>query len=523
MAVNVTILLAVHSAAFVACVTLFVLVARRRGSAHFLTLCAAAAVIHLGDAVFFLGYLRSAAEVVTHVALTLLSPLLAMALGKNARALWVATGLALAAAFIVGVQFVPAPGIVLLAVTVAYLIIDRLVRQPAGVAARGIVASLILIEIFVVLMAAGVRPLFPRPEWWLQVIGQTSSIPLLLLLAVEREHLPLHDELIRRGVATMAVFFWIAAADRWLPQMVVAFVAVAVWQATSHFVRGRLVSQKLIAAGLESQRLLAQRMSERELIDGTCGLLRSALECDVEFDGTALRLGERRRVFSAGELRIIEGVCSQLVAAIEAEGRRRREYDMRELATRAELSALRAQIQPHFLFNVLNTLAELVRENPVAAEAMIEQLADVFRYALASTRRDLVPLGEEVDFVRAYLAIEQSRFESRLGIEMDVPEECRGVPIPPMTLQPLVENAIRHGVGRSVSGGTVSIAAKEHDHGVRISVADRSGDRSLADAGGEGIALGNVRARLQGLAGARLDVSAMADGTTVTIEVPVRC
>jgi LytS/YehU family sensor histidine kinase len=154
---------------------------------------------------------------------------------------------------------------------------------------------------------------------------------------------------------------------------------------------------------------------------------------------------------------------------------------------------------------------------------MIEQLADIFRYALASTRRDLVPLGEEVDFVRSYLAIEQARFESRLRIELDVPEECRGVRIPPMTLQPLVENAIRHGIGRSVSGGTVSIAAQGHENGVRIVVADRSGEKSLAASNGEGIGLENVRARLEGLAGARLDVTAIAGGTAVTIEVPLSC
>jgi LytS/YehU family sensor histidine kinase len=286
-------------------------------------------------------------------------------------------------------------------------------------------------------------------------------------------------------------------------------------------VRGRLVPQRVIDAGLESQRLLAQRMTERELIDTTCALLRSAFECDVQFDGAAFQFGARGRAFSAGELRIVEGVCGQLVAAIEAEGRRRREYEMRELAARAELSALRAQIQPHFLFNVLNTLAELVRQNPSAAESMIEHLADIFRYALASTRRDLVPLGEEVDFVRAYLAIEQARFEYRLGIELDVPEECRDVRIPPMTLQPLVENAIRHGVGRSVSGGTVSIVAEEHERGVRIVVVARSDDRSLAASDGEGIALENVRARLEGLAGARLDLTTIAHGTAVTIEVPL--
>lgn len=521
LAVNVTILLAAHSLALLACVTLLILVARRRGSALFLTLCATAGLIHLGEILFLLGNVQTAAGIVTHFALTLLSPLLVAVLGKDARPVWVATVVSIALTLMLGVRVWPAPGIVLLAITLAYLIVDSLVRRPAGVAARGIVASLFLIEVFVVLMAAGLRPLFPRPEWWLYTIGQTSTVPLLLLLATEHERLPLADTLIRRGIASVAVLTWIVVADRWLPGVVVAFCAIAVWYAASRFVRGRLVPQRVVDAGLESQRLLARRMTEGELIDTTCGLLRGALECDVEFDGEAFRFGARRRAFSAGELRIVEGVRDQLMAAIESERRRRREYEMRELAARAELSALRAQIQPHFLFNVLNTLAELVRQKPSAAEAMIEQLADIFRYALASTRRDLVPLGEEVDFVRAYLAIEQARFESRLRVELDVPEECRGVRIPPMTLQPLVENAIRHGIGRSVSGGTVSIAVHGHEDGVRIVVADRSGEKSLAASNGEGIGLENVRARLEGLAGARLDVTAIADGTAVTIEVPL--
>jgi hypothetical protein len=522
--VDVTVLLVVHAIAVAACLVLFAVVARGGGSSRFLALCGAVALLHLGDIVYLLAAAKQWALVLINVALTLLSPLLLTVMRRQASrlesgAVWL-VAIAAGAVTIVSKGEI-APGIVLLAVVLAYLIVDRLAHKPVSVSARGIVVSLVMTELFVlVLIATGFRPEFPALQWWLYALGEISTVPLLLLLATEREGLPIADALIRRSLAAMAVLVWIAAADRRLPALVIGFISIAIWLAVSRWVRGRLLPQRAIDAGLESQRLLARRMSERELIDQTCALLGAAFGCEVTFQGGEFQFGTRRRAFSAGELRIVEGVRDQLAAAIDAEGHRRREYEMRELASRAELSALRAQIQPHFLFNVLNTLAELVRQNPSAAEAMIEQLADIFRYALASTRRELVPLGEEVDFVRAYLAIERARFESRLEIELDVPDRCRAIRVPPMTLQPLVENAIRHGVARSVSGGTVTIAAEEYDRGVRIVVSDRSGDRTLDASNGEGIALDNIRARLAGLAGARLDVATMAHGTAVTIEVP---
>jgi hypothetical protein len=525
--VDVNVLLVAHASAAAACVALLAVVARRGGSARFVALCAVVALLHLGDVAYLRGHANQSVTVLTHVVMALFSPLLAMVMRPHAPRyesgiLWLASIAASAVTIATRAQLRPSPALVLAAIVLGYLIVERLAGRPAGVAARGIVASLVMTEIFVVvLMASGSRPGFPRPEWWLYAFGEISTVPLLLLLATDREGLPLADALIRRGLAAIAVLTWIAFADRWFPALVVGFASIAIWYAVSRWVRGQLVPQRVVNAGLESQRLLARRMGERELVDQTCALLRAAFDCDVTFDGREFVFAARRGAFSAGELSIVEGVRDQLGAAIEAEGHRRREYHMRELAARAELSALRAQIQPHFLFNVLNTLAELVRQNASAAEAMVEQLADIFRYALAATRRELVPLGEEVDFVRAYLAIEQARFESRLAIELDVAEECRAIQVPPMTLQPLVENAIRHGVARSVSGGTVSVAVHEQDAAVRIVVMDRSGDRTLDASSGEGIALDNVRARLAGLVGARLDVARIPHGTAVTIEVPL--
>src|SRR5688572_28553993 len=117
-----------------------------------------------------------------------------------------------------------------------------------------------------------------------------------------------------------------------------------------------------------------------------------------------------------------------------------RQHELRESTSRAHIRALQAQIRPHFLFNTLNVLTNLIHTDPRKAEDLTEELARVFRYTLDATRTEWVPLEDELRFVTSYLRIEKARFESRLVYFVDLEPESKSVRIPPMILQPLVEN-----------------------------------------------------------------------------------
>ncbi|MDZ7319969.1 MAG: histidine kinase, partial [candidate division KSB1 bacterium] len=135
---------------------------------------------------------------------------------------------------------------------------------------------------------------------------------------------------------------------------------------------------------------------------------------------------------------------------------------LEKLKAAAELSALQATIQPHFLFNTLNSIAALIREEPKLAEDTIEKLAELFRYVLNANRREWIQLGEEIEIVRNYLEIEKLRLGERLRYHIDVDENLLALPVPALLIQPLVENSIKHGIGTLEEGGEILISAKSH-------------------------------------------------------------
>ena len=166
----------------------------------------------------------------------------------------------------------------------------------------------------------------------------------------------------------------------------------------------------------------------------------------------------------------------------------------------ARLEALRAQINPHFLFNAFNSIAALVRTRPDEAETVVEDLSDLFRYTLRASKDDAATLDQEVEAVRRYLAVEKARFRDRLTVTIDVPDRLRSVSIPSMTLQPLVENAVKHGVGGTADACTVTVTAEEIDDMFVLRVQDTGpGFRTvdLDDVLDEGTGLANVRERLR--------------------------
>lgn len=228
-----------------------------------------------------------------------------------------------------------------------------------------------------------------------------------------------------------------------------------------------------------------------------------------------LSFGPRRRgqPYQSQDATFIDGVASQLAAALEGFDARAE----RQLAAEAELRALRAQINPHFLFNSLNSLADMVKESPDTEETVLN-LARVFRYALDSTRQEEVTIEEEIRFLTAFLDIERVRFEDRLNVRIACPDSLRARKVPPMLLQPLVENAIKHGISPQLEGGSIAIEIEPTANGIRASVSDTGAGFQPA-APTTGVGLENVRRRVQSLAGGSFQIeSAPGKGTRIALE-----
>jgi len=165
----------------------------------------------------------------------------------------------------------------------------------------------------------------------------------------------------------------------------------------------------------------------------------------------------------------------------------------------SELSALRAQINPHFLFNTLNSIAALIRIDPDEAETVTEQLADLFRYSLRASKKQLVTLEDEIASVNLYLSIEKARFRERLHIMVQIPDYLKKAAVPSLLLQPLVENSIKHGANIIEGNFSINVICSSHEGIVTIRVEDSGNGFDISD--GEtlflkGTGLSNVRDRL---------------------------
>jgi hypothetical protein len=182
----------------------------------------------------------------------------------------------------------------------------------------------------------------------------------------------------------------------------------------------------------------------------------------------------------------------------------------------AELRLLKSQLNPHFLFNALNTVRSLIADNPSRAQSAVTRLANTLRYTLRSRQEELVTLSQELDIVADYLELESMRFEDRLRIETHVPDDAAGVHIPVMLLQTLVENAIKHGIAELPSGGLLRISAVLQNEMLILEV-ENPRPTAPIHAAHEGVGLHNARDRLRLLLGARasleLDLSKPAVAT----------
>ncbi len=235
----------------------------------------------------------------------------------------------------------------------------------------------------------------------------------------------------------------------------------------------------------------------------------------------------RRRVYNLEDLDFLRILCGQFGLGLERLALLEREKLLARAHAEARLVALRAQINPHFLFNALNTIASLVAERPADAEEAVEHLSAIFRHTLRTADSAFVPLGEEIDLVQHYLAVEGARFGPALEARVDVPPALRGWPVPAFAVQTLVENAVKHGLAPRRGGGSVWVVAREQGGALRVEVGDDGVGMPAAGDGGfrahYGIGLQNVDARLVHLyAGhAALDLqSAPGDGTVARLHLP---
>jgi two-component system, LytTR family, sensor kinase len=201
--------------------------------------------------------------------------------------------------------------------------------------------------------------------------------------------------------------------------------------------------------------------------------------------------------------------------------RRVRASELEAQVSRAQLQALQMQIRPHFLFNTLNTISGLVRtDDKAAATTMLAGLGDLLRMLLRSDGAQEVPVRQELELIQRYLQIEQVRFGDRLAVEVSVQPEVEDALVPNLILQPLVENAVRHGVGAST--GRVAITVERLGSTLRMQVSD-SGDAQPRDSDSLGIGLSNTRARLEHLYRGvhRFELAQSATGTSAIIEIPL--
>ncbi len=258
------------------------------------------------------------------------------------------------------------------------------------------------------------------------------------------------------------------------------------------------------------------------------------LAADADLEGVIL-IGPRSygQGYLSEELSVLRAVAIQIGRSIENlrlhQARRKQaiaEEELRKLVVQAQLQALRAQIDPHFFFNSLNSVAALIHDDPKAAEELIEDLSDLFRHAFRPGR-EMTALGEELGLVETYLKVERIRLGDRLGFVAALSPGAASVPIPALCIQPLIENAVKHGVAQSSNGGTITLSAAVEGGFLHVSVSDTGVGIPSAEMSrirSSGVGLSNVNHRLVGLygegSGLRIE-SAAGRGTTVAFTIPI--
>jgi two-component system LytT family sensor kinase len=423
--------------------------------------------------------------------------------------------------------------------------------------------------------------------WWLQLAGHHASLPLALLILYQDFRFALADIFLKRALAfillaglVFTVFVFgvtpLMATDPASERSTALILALWVSTALAYPLLRRGATSfvdKIVLTRVDYAELLStlSRVLDRcdnpaAALDETAAVLAPALSAKsidwkqsedvfrrswVQQDRrnarvTVLTAERPHYIFFIRELSGGRRLLSDDIAVLEhaalltarridairsSQERYRRdiqEQEMRKLAAEAELRALRAQVNPHFLFNALTTIGYLIQTAPERALGTLMRLSGLLRGVLRSGE-EFVTIGEELDLIEAYLDIERARFEDRLRVRIDVPWELRRVRIPALVIQPLVENAIKHGISECLAGGEVRITARLVEDEAVISVVDTgigvtdSTIQRRKARGGFGLSNIEQRLRRYGNLDAPLVIrSTPGAGTSVEIRIPIR-
>jgi len=208
--------------------------------------------------------------------------------------------------------------------------------------------------------------------------------------------------------------------------------------------------------------------------------------------------------------------------AAELKQKELNEERLTRLKMKAELEALQAKINPHFLFNALNSIASLISENPKAAESTVEKLSELFRYTLKDANKSTVTIGEELEIVRTYLEIEKVRFGDRLQYTINYDGSVLDLRVPALIIQPLVENSIKHGIANTIQGGSILIDVRKNETTCRIMVQD-NGKGFQADTRENGFGLRSIQERLNYMYNDKATLEIIrGNPTQIIITLPLR-
>jgi len=403
-------------------------------------------------------------------------------------------------------------------------------------------------------------------SWPTELLGHHASLPLALVILYQDYRFAFADLFLKRVLTVVALLAITVALYRIVIATQMVAVLLGLWVATAlayPWLRRLIYSgvDRLILRRADYTRVRAEVTScvaaldlEPQILDAACEIVRIALTArqvtwtTTPREGTVIRvptteepiyfievhgLAAGRRLLS-DDLAMLEAVALIVARRIDAVrvtreryGRDLREREILQLATEAQLTALRAQLNPHFLFNALTTIGYLMEAAPQRALETLFRLTGLLRAVLKRSDGELGTLADELEIIRSYLGVEAARFEERLAVTIDVPADLSPVPLPPLILQPLVENAIKHGITPRKEGGRLVLSARRDgptmiitilDTGVGVSAAD------LAQRRARGIGLSNVEARLAHYYGDAASIavrSAPGVGTTIEVRVPV--
>jgi signal transduction histidine kinase len=474
------------------------------------------------------------------------------------------------------------------------VLLAGLLVMTRGQKGRVRVLSVVAMAVFAVSALHLSNPEFGQDPWWLQLAGHHASVPLALLILYQDFRFAFADTFLKRALSFifLAVLIFGIFAFAVMPMLTkfptsertIAFL-LAMWVLTAliypflrrgaeslidKVVLNRADYAKLVAtlSGTidrcevpgtildETVRALAPALSAESIDWSEAGQVNPsgwvqqdrrsaeiAIPC-MESPRYMLRIRELsggRRLLS-DDVAMLDRVALLVSRRIDAVRSMQERYqrdiheqEIRKLAAEAELRALRAQINPHFLFNALTTIGYLIQTAPERALGTLMRLSGLLRGVLKGGE-EFVTLGEELDLIEAYLDIERTRFEDRLRVHIDAPWELRRIRIPALVIQPIVENAIKHGISNCLSGGEVRISVRIEQTNapsvspaaILISVTDTGvgvTDTTLALRRQRGLGLANVEQRLKiyGGGGDPLRIrSTPGVGTTVDVRVPLQ-